>query len=240
MALLVSACGFTEPRKLIVIKETCDIDGSFLISSLIGQRLRLQNAGIVLVCCHQTPKYYDTCGKKLGYNLTMSVGKKTIQVIEPLREFVTVKADLLMERLFDEICVKVKALGDEGKKNITLIIDDLTFFTNLGCGEKDLVNVGIKLHNLTQQKEGISVMLKFGLSDMHPTFSNNIEDFADVCLTLERLKSGDFWDVDGKLIIKKFNHQNEVSLTESERSLLYFIGDHNVKLSAPGEFGLKV
>lgn len=240
MALLISACGFTETRKLIVVKETRDIDGSFLINSLIGQRLRLQNVGIVLVCCHQSLKYYDTCGKKLGYNLTMSVGKKTVQVIEPLRDFVDLKSDTLMERFYDEICEKLKALESDGKKNITVIIDDLSFFTNLGCHEKDLIKVGIKLHDLTQQREGISVMLKLGLSDLYTSLSNNIEDLADVTLTLERLKSGDFWDVDGKLIIKKINHQSDMSATESERRLLYFVGDHNVKLSAPGEFGLKV
>lgn len=240
MALLVSACGFTEPRKFIVINETRDIDGSFLINSLIGQRLRLQNSGIVLVCCHQTIKYYDTCGKKLGYNLTMSVDKKTVQVIEPLREFVTLTSDAMMERLFDEICAKIKSLEDEGKNNITVIIDNLTFFNNLGCTEKDLIKVGSKLHDLTQQREGISVVIKIGLSDIYTTFSNNIEDSADVLITLGRLKSGDFWDVDGKLVIKKVNHQSGVSAVESERSLLYFIGDRNVKLSAPGEFGLKV
>lgn len=240
MALLVSACGFTEPRKLIVIKEACDIDGSFLINSLIGQRLRLQNAGIIMVCCHQTIKYYDTCGKKLGYNLTMSVAKKTVQVIEPLRDYVALNCEAMMERLFNEICEKLKALEGEGKKNITIIIDDLSFFTNLGCSQKELVKLGSKLHELTQEKEGVSVLIKMGLSDMNTTLSNNIEDFADVSLGLERLKSGNFWDVDGKLVIRKTTHHADLSTEQSERNLLYYIGDHNVKLSAPGEFGLKV
>lgn len=239
MALLVSACGFTEPRKFIVIKESQDIEGSFLITALIGQRLRQQSVGIILVCCSQTLKYYDTCGKKLGYNLTMSVSKKCLHVIEPLRDMVTLNQDALMERIFNEIDSKLTALEIEGKKNITIIIDDVTFFTNLGCSEKDLIKLGLKLHQLTS-KDGISVALKIGLSDFHQNVSNNLEDFADVLLSLERLKSGDFWDVDGKLTIKKMNHQSEMSTTENVRSLLYFIGDHNVKLTAPGESGLKV
>lgn len=236
MALLVSACGFTEPRKFIVIKEARDIDGSFLISALIGQRLRQQSAGIVLVCCQQTLKYYDTCGKKLGYNLTMSVSKKCLHVIEALKECSTLSGNVLMERITETINERLKMLDDDGKKNVTIIIDDFTFFTNFGCTEKDLINAAIKLHDLTQQG-GISVALKIGLSDLHPNVTNNIEDFADVVLSVERLKSGDFWDVDGKLNIRKMS---ELSTVESERSLLYFVGDHNVKLSAPGEFGLKV
>lgn len=241
MALLVSACGFTEPRKFIVMKETHDIDGSFLISSLIGHRLRQQQFGIVLVCCQQTFKYYDSCGKKLGYNLTMSVTKKCLQIVEPLRDMLTLNHDALMDRLFDEISEKIQILENDGRKNVTVIIDDFSFFTNLGCSETDLVKTGIKLFKLTQTKENFSVALKIGLSDFHQHLTNNLEDFADVDLTLERLKSGDFWDVDGKLTIRKMNHQKDTPVScESERSLLYFIGDHNVKLTAPGEFGLKV
>lgn len=236
---MVSACGFTEPRKFIVIKESNDIDGSFLISSLIGQRLRQQHAGIVLVCCQQTLKYYDTCGKKLGYNITMSVNKKCLHAIEPLREMVTLKNSALMDRLLADVSEKIKALESDGRKNITVIIDDFSFFTNLGCTENDLVKAGMELYNLTQEKVSISVALKIGLSDLHQHLTNNLEDFADVDLTIERLKSGDFWDVDGKLTIRKMNHQRETpAATESERSLLYFIGDHNVKLTAPGDFFL--
>jgi len=240
MALLVSACGFTEPRKFIVVKEGCDIDGSFLISALIGQRLRQQNSGLVLVCCHQTCKYYDTCGRKLGYNLSMSVNKGNALVIEPLMEILTLSSDVLMDLLFNEIYEKVSSLESDGKKSISVIIDDLSFFTNLGCSENDLIKCGMKLHELTQQKESLNVTLKIGLSGFHPLLSNNIEDFADVLLSVARLKSGNFWDVDGKLIIRKVKHQGEMSVVESERNLLYFIGDHNVKLSAPGEIGLKV
>lgn len=240
MALLVSACGFTEPKKFIVIKESRDIDGSFLISALIGQRLRQQSAGLVLVCCHQTLKYYDTCGKKLGYNLTMSASKKSLLVIEPLKEMVTLSCGVMMERLLDTIGEKLKAFEEDRKKNVTIIIDDFSFFTNLGVTEKDLIKAGLKLHDWAQRKDGLSVVLKIGLSDLHQHLSCNLEDYADVDLTIERLKSGDFWDVDGKLFIKKINQQAEMSYVESERSLLYFIADHNVKLSAPGEFGFKM
>jgi Elongation complex protein 6 len=240
MALLVSACGFTEPRKFIVIKEKHDIEGSFLINSLIGQRLRQQNAGIILVCCHQKFKYYDSCGKKLGYNLSMSVSRKVLQVIEPLKDMTNIKSDVLMDRVFNEIFEKLSSFESDGKKSVTVIVDDLSFFTNLGCSESDLIRTGIRLHELTQQKNGLSVVLKVGLSDLNHHLSNNIEDFADVTLTVEKLKSGDFWDVDGKLTIKKTNHQGDIPMVENERSLLYFIADHNVKLTVPGEFGLKM
>jgi hypothetical protein len=242
MALLVSACGFTETKRFIVIKEQRDIDGSFLISSLIGQRMRQQNAGIILACCHQTMNYYDTCGKKLGYNLNMSITKKCLHVIEPLRSMVmALRCDELMDELLKGILQKFKLLQGDGKRNITVIIDDLQVFINLGCSESDLIKFVIKLNTLTQETDGLSLVIKIGLSDLYFNLINVIEDYADVAITVEKLKSGEFFDVDGKLTIRKFNYADDLPVCrlESERSLLYYIGDHNIKLSAPGEFGLK-
>lgn len=234
---LVSACGFSEPRKFILINETADIDGSFLISTLIGQRIRLQNSAIVLVCCQQNFKYYEACGRKLGYNLTMSVNKRCLVAIEPLRDATDV-GDIL-QRTYEEIGEKLKMFENDGKKSVTIIVDDLTFFTNLGVSESELIGFGMKLQNLTEQSQGVSTSIKIGLSDAFTYLTSNLEDFADVVMRLEKLKSGDFKDIDGKMNIKKFSMQNGLSKLENERNLLYFVGDHNVKLTAPGEFGLK-
>ena len=242
MALLISACGFTEPRKFVIINENCDTDGSFLISSLIGQRLRQQSSAIVLICCHQSLKFYETCGKKLGYNLIMSLNKKSLVVIEKLRDvpLVTSDPDKLLEQLYAEINTHVNTFKSNGIKNVSVIFDDLTFFTNLGCTEKELIKISMKLHKLTKECSELSVILKVGLSDLHQYLTNNIEDLSDVSITVEKLKSGDFWDVDGKLKIKKVKCENGIYMTESERNILYYVGDHNVKIIAPGEHGLKI
>lgn len=241
MALLVSACGFTEPRKFIIVNENADVDGSFVISTLIGQRLRQQNSGIVLVCCCQSIKFYEACGRKLGFNLSMSVNKKSLLPIEPLRDAINFSPTLILDHLYEEICEKVMLLKSNGAKNISIIIDDLTFFTNLTCTEKELIILGIKLHDLANSHEQASLIIKIGLADLHQHLTNNLEDFADVSITIEKLKSGDFWDVDGKLLIKKVkSNEDGFSLIESERNLLYHVGDHNVKLMAPGELGLKI
>lgn len=236
---LVSACGFSEPRKFILINETADIDGSFLISTLIGQRIRQQSSGIVLVCCQQTFKYYEACGRKLGYNLSMSVNKKCLYAVEPLRNATDDENDDILQRTYDEIEEKLKVFESEGKKSVTVIVDDLAFFSNLEVSESRLIGFGMKLHSLSEMNQSVSVAVKIGLSDAFAHLTSNLEDYADVVLRLEKLKSGDFKDIDGKMNIKKFIAQNGMTKFESERTLLYFIGDHNVKLTAPGEFGLK-
>lgn len=240
MALLVSACGFTEPRKFIILNENADVDGSFVISSLIGQRLRLQNSGIVLVCCCQSFKYYEACGKKLGFNLSMSVNKKSLLPLEPLRDVINFSPTHILDHLYEEICEKITFMKNSGTKNMSIIIDDLTFFTNLTCTEKQIISFGLKLHELATAHEQLSLIIKIGLADLHQYLTNNLEDFADVSITIEKLKSGDFRDVDGKLKIKKVKSEDGISTIESERNLLYYIGDHNVKLLAPGEIGLKI
>jgi hypothetical protein len=243
MALLVSACGFTEPRKFITVNENADVDGSFLISSVIGQRLRQPSSGLVLVCCCQSLKFYEACGRKLGYNLTMSVSKKSLQVVEVLRDVISLSsknASDVLDQVYDEILEKVTTLRNSGIKSISIIIDDLTFFTNLACSEKQLILFGTKLHDLATCHDDVSLIMKLGLADLHQHLINNLQDLSDVSITVERLKSGNFWDVDGKLIIKKMKHENGIQMMESERNLLYHVGDHNVKLIAPGEFGLKI
>lgn len=233
---LVSACGFSEPRKFILINETVDIDGSFLISTLIGQRIRLQSSGIILVCCQQNFKYYEACGRKLGYNLSMSVNKKCLFAIEPLK---TATDENILQKTYEDIEENLKIFETDGKKNVTIIVDDLSFFTNLGITESQLIGFGMKLQNLTERNQGTSTSIKIGLSDAFTHLSSNLEDYADVILRLEKLKSGEFKDIDGKLNIRKYENQNGSPKLENERTLLYFVGDHNVKLTAPGEFGLK-
>lgn len=240
MALLVSACGFTEPRKFITVNENADVDGSFLISSVIGQRLRQPSSGLVLVCCCQSLKFYEACGRKLGYNLTMSVSKKSLHAVEILRDVISSNGNEILDHLFGEILEKVTILRSNSTKSISIIVDDLTFFTNLACTEKHLILFGTKLHDFAMTHDDVSIIMKFGLADLHQHLINNLQDLSDVSITVEKLKSGDFWDVDGKLIIKKMRNENGMLTIENERNLLYHVGDHNVKLIAPGEFGLKI
>ena len=98
----------------------------------------------------------------------------------------------------------------------------------------------MRLHELANENEHLSLIMKIGLADLHQHVTNNLEDLADVTVTIEKLKSGEFRDVDGKLVIKKMKNENGIIMVENERILLYHVGDHNVKLMAPGENGLKI
>lgn len=240
MALLVSACGFNEQRKFTIINENSDTDGTFLISSLIGQRLKQQGSVVLLLCFHQSYKYYEACGKKLGYNLSMSVMKKSLILIESLRDLTTNTklSDHTLDILYENIMKKLNDIKENGAKNITLIFDDFMFLTNLGSSESDILKMIMRLYEYKQNNE-LSIIFKFGLADLHKRLTNILDELADVSISVEKLSSGNFWDVDGRLSIKKTKCENGFYSIESEKTFLYHIGDHNIKLLAPGEFGLK-
>lgn len=241
---LLSACGINEVIKFIFIKENCDVDASFLITSLIGQRIRQQNAAIVLVCAHQSLNYYNLTGMKLGYNLSMAVSKNNVKVIEPMNEIFTNNLDhYSLQQLSNKLSEHIKELLDENKSQITIILDDLQFFhTYESSSDNNLIKFANHLENLIEKHPNVSLILKMNLSNLYEIVANNIEDMADICLTVDPLKSGHFKEVDGKINVQKYNKkvENSWNFKETQRNLLYKINDRNIKVFAPGEFGLKL
>jgi hypothetical protein len=240
---LLSACGISDSIKFIFVKENSDIDASFLISSLIGQRIKQINSGVVLICAHQTLKYYTLNGMKLGYNLSMAITKNNVKVVEPMNEtFKNNLDDYSLSTLQDQLNEYLEELLRDNKSQITIILDNLQYFHNNVTDDKVLINFAHILSKLTRKHKNLSVILKMNLSDLFETVTNIIEDLADLSLNVEPLKSGNFKDVDGKILVKKFSNPSENSWdpVESESNILYKINDRNIKVFAPGEFGLKV
>lgn len=240
---LLSACGISDPIKFIFIKENCDVDASFLITSLIGQRIRQQNSAIILICAHQSFSYYNLTGMKLGYNLNMAMSKNSVRVIEPMQEMYANNSNQYgFQQLSDKLNEYLKELQDQNKSNVTIILDDVQFFhTCESSYDSGLIKFANNLEQLVINQPNVSIIMKMNLSDLYDVVGNNIEDLADICLTVDPLKSGHFKEVDGKISVQKFNTKSDSSWNrkESERSLLYKINDRNIKIYAPGEFGLK-
>ena len=72
-AQLLMTCGLTDKRlpALVLIRESTDTDGSFLISSILGQQLKASpQSKIVLVSVHHSYAHYQSVGMRVGYNLT--------------------------------------------------------------------------------------------------------------------------------------------------------------------------
>lgn len=237
---VLSACNLTESINYVFIKENSDVDGSFLISSLIGQRLKQPNSAVVLIATHQTYNHYSSCGMKFGYNLCANLSKNNLHIIEPMKMILSNNA-FNLSIIFQNIKNIVDDFIMNGKSYVTIFLDNLQYFTIFGATESEMIKFAHQLSFLNKQY-GVLIVLKTNLSDLYAYVATNVEDIADVVIDVEKLKSGMFKEVDGKLIIKKNGQPCKKSILSNflEKIVLYKSNDRNIRVFAPGEIGLKI
>lgn len=240
---VLSACDLNEQKlpKFVLIRENRGADGSFLITSIISQCLRYPKNGVVLLCLHHVSQHYISSSVRLGFNLNMAKDKGRIVMIEPLADigtnllkstFVNDPKNFVLAGLLNEIKEKVNQQM-ETKNNVTIILDSLTTFLDLGFGKKLLLRFCFSLIEMSNDR--LSVVLKMNVSDLFDDVVSSIDDYADASITLSKLKSGEFQEVDGQIDYKKRSEHCKHSTT----SFLYKVGDKNVKIFQPGELAAR-
>lgn len=246
-ASVLIACGLNEQKlpRFIHFSEESGADGSFLISCILGHRVRITNAGTILVCLHHTFNHYLNAGIRLGYNLTSFKGKN-LRVIEPVSTLVEdvysrkpTEPDTFVWYIWKEILKELKELQVTKSIN-TIIIDDLSVLVNLGVKEHAVLSFCKQLESLQEPESNhLNIITKLNTSDIYDYMSNNLKDQSTVHLAIEKLKSGNFRDVDGRIIVNKYI-LNGICLTITEKTILYKVNDKNVKIFNSGEVGVKI
>ncbi|TMW53300.1 hypothetical protein DOY81_001600 [Sarcophaga bullata] len=249
-ASVLFACGLNEQRlpPFIHISEESNIDGSFLISSILGQRLRTSNAGTLLVCLQHNYLHYFSAGMRLGYNCNIFLGK-TLSVVDTLldmaRDFITSKwlskETPITEVLLAEIKDQISGPNFISRINTTVIIDNLAILYNLGATKEDIQKFCHGLMALSQQFQNLTIITKMSNCDIYSLDDNNVAKMGSLHIRVVKLKSGIFREVDGKLLIKKLQDEedNSYECNYSSKEILYKVNDRNVKIFNPGEIGLK-
>ena len=246
-ASVLISCGLNEKnlQKFTFLREDVDVDGSFLISCILGQRIKYQETGTILICFHHAYQHYVSAGQRLGYNLNTSIDKGNLTTIEPLDDIAeklftsfflhSSKEELLNEFLQSIQSHIVDMFNVKNKKSVTVIIDDISVLINLGVSELQALRFCRKIQSLTEKQfSNLSIVLKVNTCELYERLCSNLEDLADVEIKLVKLKSGNFKEVDGKLVcVKK-------CLNGVEKVMLYKVNERNVKIFAPGEVGIKV
>lgn len=207
-ASLLISCGLQETQqpKHIHISEESNIDGSFMISSILGQRVRVPNSKTVLVCLHQSFKHYLNAGLRLGYNLEMYEGKSVTVIdivndigVQPItnRFLQSNRTEILQE----VVCNQFEKFHGNG----TVIIDNLEGLLNLGSSKQELYIFYIKLKNYLEKSslESFTIITKLNNCNMFQMIDANFEALCDLHLRIIKLKSGYFKEVDGKITISK-------------------------------------
>lgn len=241
---LLLTCCLNEHQlpRFVFLREDNDIDGSFFISSILGQRLKGQDTGTVLLCLQHSFQHYSSAGVRLGYNLNVSRDKGALVAIEPLLDlaenlfksnYLSGSGEQILESLWLEIKQTVARLL-ETKHSITLIIDNLSALIDFGVDENRITELCQSLcHNSSDR---LSVVAKINTSQLFEGLCSNLEDLADIEIKIEKLKSGNFREVDGRIVCLK---RDENGYDKTEKTILYKVNDRNVKVFAPGEVGVK-
>lgn len=249
-ASVLFACGLNEQKlpPFIHISEESNVDGSFLISSILGQRLRISNAGTLLVCLQHNYQHYFNAGMRLGYNCSIFLDK-TLGVIDPstelAKDFLSCKwlsnENKLTDLLLAEIKEQLSGSNFTTRINNTIIIDNLSILYNLGASKEDIQQFCHGLMALTRELQNLTIITKMSNCDHYILDDNNVSKLGSVHIRVIKLKSGVFREVDGKLLIKRLQEDDdncyEVNYTTKE--VLYKVNDRNVKIFNPGEIGLK-
>lgn len=244
------ACGLNEPNtgNFIFIPEDSDIDGSFLISCILTQRIKAVDSSTVCLCFHHYFEHYCGAGMRLGANLNLATTKGQLKVIEPLK---TIESDLFsasllsegsasekLETLWRQLIGQVETLSAT-KKSLTIIIDDLSALITFGASENLLIQFCYRLQAELARKKGVSIIVKLNTANLFEHLANNLELIADMVIRVNKLPSGNFRSVDGRLVCERMPSITRNS-EKTNKEMLYKVNDRNVKIFAPGEIGVNI
>lgn len=247
-ASVLFACGLNETKlpSYVHISEESDIDGTFLISSILGQRLRVSNSATVLVCLQHNFQNYFTAGMRLGYNLNLFAGK-TLHALDVVTEIAQNLLTSLQvadgKDIIEDIIRQIHTELSEKLQNrvsVTVVIDNLAAFTNLGASEDDVLKFCHDLQNIGRSYENFSIITKLNTCDQWTVFDSNIRKLGDLVIQLVKLESGAFYEVDGKIIVERQTLNGHYKIQEARKEFLYKVNDRNIKIYNPGEVGVVI
>lgn len=234
-AQLLMTCGLNDKRlpEFVLVRESTGTDGSFLISSIIGQQLKASQSKIVLACVHHAYSHYQNIGMRIGFNLNQVRERGRLKVIDLLNMIYEEELQLddhLVEYMFDRI---EKNLADVPEaEDCCLILDDISLLRIPSENDDLLIRFCEKLSTLRRNRTGhLSVIVKLNAYNVLPVIANSLDCSASLTITIDALKSGRFKEVDGRITISKPVMENAMA---EEKIVLYKVNDRNVKTFVKG------
>lgn len=266
-ASVLLACSLNESQlpPFTFIREETDMDASFLVTCILGQRSKVQSTATVLLCLHHTFQHYAGAAARLGFNLQAAREKGALHVIEPLADALSQHEQLLNtapEDLLANLWTAVRnavtsVLQDNTlrRTSCTIVLDDVTTLIDLGVPEsavlpfcRHLVQWANSTATTTRTTIGvhadkavgrISVVLKVNACNLYEHLVTNLASLADSEVQCNRLRSGNFCEVDGRLECVRYA-QPDRRHQAVRKTVLYKVNERNVKIFAPGEVGIRI
>lgn len=244
--VLVACAVHSEPLpRLTLIKQDSGVDGSFLIAATLGRCLKTSKDNhVLLVVTHHTYHHYSSACMKIGFNLGPARDSGQLEIFDVGAELYCKYPDSYPS--LNAIKEQVEVFLQTHPK-ATIFMDDLSYFLNFDHSEAQLIDFVEKLADQTNDNDQRqhSLVIKLNTADLWPTLCANLDDMAQTEIRLERLESGQFREVDGRLIVRCYptekdgGDQGLMRVKVVNNSMLYKVNERNVKVFVPGEFGIK-
>lgn len=244
---ILAACGLQSDHlpRLTLLKQDSGVDGSFLIAATLGHRLKASKDNhVLLVATQHSYHHYSAACMKVGFNLAPARDSGQLQILdvaaELFRNYPSGASSL------DDISDRVAAFLEAHPK-ATILVDDLAYFLNFDHSEAQLIDFVEQFAEITDDRQHQhSLVIKLNTANLWPTLSANLDDMAQTEIRLQRLASGQFREVDGRLIVSRFpaaekedGGQELMKVKKVDKSVLYKVNERNVKVFVPGEVGIK-
>ncbi|CAD6993556.1 unnamed protein product [Ceratitis capitata] len=210
-ASVLFICGLTDKvlPKFVHISEEANMDGSFLFSCLLRDRLRITNTGTVLVCLQQNFQHYFNAGMRLGYNAKIFLDR-ILNVVDPLTDMAQkgMKSKWLRDErlittyILNDICEYISETADQ-RVSTTIMIDNLAVLLNLGATKEEILQLCYQLVDLPKQYDNLSVITKISNCDLNEAIDNNLAKLSNAHIRVAPFKTPVSRVADGKLLIQR-------------------------------------
>ncbi|GLT70070.1 hypothetical protein SLA2020_421710 [Shorea laevis] len=231
--------------RVVAIEDSVETSGSFILHQLVKRALAPNSSTVVLFIAFAQPfSHYDRILRKLGCNLAAQRINNRFFFFDKL----TLQCPDVDERnshvsglvaLYGEIQETICGLPEDSRKNVTIIIDDLSIVEVAANGSSDYVLDFLHYcHTLTSEFDCSLITLNHEdiySSTEKPAFLLQAEYLADILIKAEPLATGLATDVHGQLTVlnKGFNH-GQMNSRNKMRNFHFRVKENMVEYFYPG------
>ncbi|XP_010253457.1 PREDICTED: elongator complex protein 6 [Nelumbo nucifera] len=251
--LLDEALGFNSKARVspsgrvVLIEDSVETSGSFVLHHLMKHALSLNCSGIVLfVALAQPFSHYDRILRKLGCNLVAQRDNNRLFFFDMLKlgcldgDGGKIIEGQLLE-LYGKIqkTIETDALPDQSKNPITIMIDDISLMEVAAHGSSNHVLDFLHYCHTLTLGPGCSLVV-LNHEDIYssltgPTLILEMEYIADIVIKAEPLATGLASDVHGQLmVVNKGIIDENGTLRTKLRNFHFKVKENSVEYFYPG------
>ncbi|OMO69459.1 hypothetical protein CCACVL1_19500 [Corchorus capsularis] len=197
--------------RIVAIEDQVETSGSFVLHHLLKRALSPNSSNVSIFIAFSQPfSHYDRVLRKLGCNLVTQRDNKRFFFFDMLKlqcpggdGGITPEGGLIA--LYGKIHETISVLPEISRKNVTIIIDDLSLMEVAANGSSDYVLDFLHYCRTLTSEFGCS-LVTLNHEDIYasadrPTFLLQMEYLADILIKAEPLATGLATDVHGQLTV---------------------------------------